>query len=279
MKRHLTERELIEYRFKLASEKRLGAIGEHLAGCAECLKRLRALNNKFAALELLAEDIHVSEEMISQAAEQARRPVAAKVVRFSRSRWASATAAVLAVGLIILIGSLNDKEPRQPESVRGAKSERRTSHEALRSLPEGEEASDVLVVAKESGTKRDAATGMVTAEPQTHTRVPAATPPMDQSSSAKYRYSDSRSQVAQEPAAQKPSVARQRGPATEKTELAAGTELAKKLVSDQELQRSDTDTKGLPEFGRTLDGIAEGHAAAAEPISEQAPFAPASAIE
>ena len=121
MKRHLTERELIEYRFKLASDKQAGASAEHLAGCDECLKRLRALNSKFAALDLLREDIHVSEQMVSQAVAQARRPAAAKVVRFSRSRWAGAAAAVLVVGIVILIGSLNEKEAKQPEFAGGPK--------------------------------------------------------------------------------------------------------------------------------------------------------------
>ena len=43
MKRHLTEEELIQRKFKLASDEQGAEHAEHLAGCAECRERLEML--------------------------------------------------------------------------------------------------------------------------------------------------------------------------------------------------------------------------------------------
>jgi len=115
MKRHLTERELIEYRFRLNSDDQVGASAEHLADCSECREHLKRLNRKFAALDLLREDIHASEELISQAVEQARQTAPKKVIAFSKYRWVGAAAAVLVVGFVLLIGSITKEGPTQKE--------------------------------------------------------------------------------------------------------------------------------------------------------------------
>jgi len=82
MKRHLTEKELIEYRFRLASDEQAGASAEHMAGCAECRERLEQLDRKFAALDLLKEDVHASDELIAQVMEQNKGTAKATVVPF-----------------------------------------------------------------------------------------------------------------------------------------------------------------------------------------------------
>ena len=115
MKRHLTERELIEYRFRLSSDDQVSTSVEHLVDCAECRERLEKLNRKFAALDLLREDINAPEELISQAVEQAKQPAPRKVIAFSKYRWVGAAAAVLVVGFVILIGSLTKEGPTQQE--------------------------------------------------------------------------------------------------------------------------------------------------------------------
>jgi anti-sigma factor RsiW len=123
MKHHLTEQELIEYQFKLASDFRMEEIAEHLAGCAECRKRLEQLSQKFAALDLLRDEVKVSEDLISQVIEQARQPASAKVVPFvSKYPWIGAVAAMLVVGFVLLIGSLTEEKPTQREFARGPKS-------------------------------------------------------------------------------------------------------------------------------------------------------------
>ena len=59
MKRHLTEREFIEYQFELASDVQMEEIAGHLRGCAQCRQRLEQLKRKFEALELLREEFLV----------------------------------------------------------------------------------------------------------------------------------------------------------------------------------------------------------------------------
>ena len=53
MNRHLTEQELIEFQFKLASDDQSAEISGHLEECAQCREHLKKLQRKFASLDLL----------------------------------------------------------------------------------------------------------------------------------------------------------------------------------------------------------------------------------
>jgi len=108
MNRHLTEQELIEYEFKLASDVLMGEIAGHLEDCAQCRENLEKLQGKFAALDLLREDIKASEDLISSVVEQAQRPVRTRIVPFRRPVWLSAAVAMLLVGLLLLASHLID---------------------------------------------------------------------------------------------------------------------------------------------------------------------------
>ncbi|NIO40415.1 MAG: hypothetical protein GTO41_09600, partial [Burkholderiales bacterium] len=102
---HLTERELIEYEFKLASDIEAEKAAEHLAECRRCREHLEQLKRKFAALDLLREEIKVSDDLISQVVEQTgsdRRRVQPRVVWFRKPAWLGAAAAVLVVALLLL---------------------------------------------------------------------------------------------------------------------------------------------------------------------------------
>ncbi|NIO40128.1 MAG: hypothetical protein GTO41_08000, partial [Burkholderiales bacterium] len=59
MKPHLSERELIEYEFKLASDIGAERAAGHLAECRRCREYLEQLKRKFAALDLLSEEVTV----------------------------------------------------------------------------------------------------------------------------------------------------------------------------------------------------------------------------
>jgi len=106
MMRHLTERELIEYQFKLVSDDRLKEIAGHLQSCARCREDLERLKRKFASLDLLREEIKVSQDLISRTVEQAKSPVKTKIL-FGKSAWISAVAAVLLIGFLALVAHLN----------------------------------------------------------------------------------------------------------------------------------------------------------------------------
>jgi hypothetical protein len=118
MENHLTENELIEYQFKLGTQEEQEASSKHLAGCAECRERLEKLIKKFAALDLLRADAHVSEELISQVLEQAKQPARQKVIPLYKSPWLGAVAAVLVAGFMLLMSHLNTDQPTRRQFVK-----------------------------------------------------------------------------------------------------------------------------------------------------------------
>lgn len=102
MKRHIKEKELIQYQFKLASDVRLEKTAEHLQSCAQCRENLEQLKRKFAALDLLREETKVSEDLISQVIEQAKQPIRTRTIWLRKPAWIGAAAAVLLVGLLLV---------------------------------------------------------------------------------------------------------------------------------------------------------------------------------
>ena len=102
MKNHLTEQELIEYQFKLASDIQTEEASKHLESCAQCRKNLERLKRKFSSLDLLREDVKVSEDLISKVVEQTKKP---KVISVWKPKWIGA-AAVLLLGLTLLVANL-----------------------------------------------------------------------------------------------------------------------------------------------------------------------------
>jgi len=111
MKRHLTEQELIEYQFKLASDVQTAEIGGHLAECGQCRGELERLKGKFASLDLLRGQIKVPEDLISRVVEQGGQPRRVKLAAYRKiPAWAGAAAAVLVVGLLLVVSNLPKDE-------------------------------------------------------------------------------------------------------------------------------------------------------------------------
>ncbi|MBN2272570.1 MAG: hypothetical protein JXN61_18300, partial [Sedimentisphaerales bacterium] len=95
MTRHLTEQELIEYRFKLGADAEAERAGEHLAECGRCRAELEKLERKFASLDLLRGEVTASEDLISRVIEQTGQPRRVKVAASRKlPAWATAAAAV-----------------------------------------------------------------------------------------------------------------------------------------------------------------------------------------
>ncbi|MCP4612899.1 MAG: DUF4139 domain-containing protein [Planctomycetes bacterium] len=115
MKRHLTEKELIEYQFKLASDAGMKDAAEHIESCGQCREGLEKLQRKYAALDLLGEKAEISEDLISSVTEQARRPVVKKIAWFKRPVWMSSAAAVLLVGLVLVANQMREDKAKYGE--------------------------------------------------------------------------------------------------------------------------------------------------------------------
>jgi hypothetical protein len=119
MKNHLTERELIEYQFKLAPDTRMNEAAEHLQGCGECREHLEKLQRKFAALDLLSEGAKISEDLISRVVGQASKPVRTRIVWFKKYAWLSSAAAVLLVGVLLVATQLDKDGIKKREAAKG----------------------------------------------------------------------------------------------------------------------------------------------------------------
>jgi hypothetical protein len=114
MNRHLTERELIEYQFKLASDVQVGENAGHLEDCARCREHLEQLQRKFSSLDLLREDVKASDDLISSVLEQTAQPVRRRIISFRKPAWLGAAAAVLLVGFVLLASRLVEEQPGEP---------------------------------------------------------------------------------------------------------------------------------------------------------------------
>jgi hypothetical protein len=107
MNSHLSERDLVEYQFELASDVRQKEIAEHLQDCPICWEHLERLKRKFSSLELLRQDVKVSEDLIRRIAEQAGRAAQPRFVTFRKAAWFSSVAAVFIIGLLLITMSVS----------------------------------------------------------------------------------------------------------------------------------------------------------------------------
>jgi len=105
MNRHLTEQQLIDYQFKLASEAGMEEARAHLDQCEACRQRLAELNRKFAALDLLRDEVKPSDALIARTVENAARTRRARVLPLLSLPWLGATAAAILVGVAVLVVS------------------------------------------------------------------------------------------------------------------------------------------------------------------------------
>lgn len=102
MKHHLTENEIIKYQFRLATDIQADQIAEHLKTCADCQMLAEQVKNKFAALDLLAGEQEVSQELITKTLAGAKNPKK-PILLFKKPIWIAAVAAVLVTGSMLLI--------------------------------------------------------------------------------------------------------------------------------------------------------------------------------
>lgn len=105
MNGHCTEQQLIDYAFELASQAGMHQIRAHLDSCEICRAKLDGLRAKFSMLDLLREEMGASETLIAgavAAATPSRRPA---ILRLWARPWLSAVAAVVVVGVALLVVS------------------------------------------------------------------------------------------------------------------------------------------------------------------------------
>ncbi len=115
MKRHITEKELIKYQFKLVSDIRAEQISEHLKSCSDCRELAKQLKQKFSTLDLLREETIVPDKLIKETVKQAKKPVQQRFISFRKSTGLGAIAAVLLLGIALLMSSLVGDKKQERE--------------------------------------------------------------------------------------------------------------------------------------------------------------------
>ena len=108
--KHLIEKDLIEFQFKLTSDERTKQIAAHLKSCDKCSQELEKLNRKFAALDLLKDEVKVPTQLVSQVVKQTQKPQKAKIFSLTKSAWLSA-AAVIVFGILFFSNMENTQIP------------------------------------------------------------------------------------------------------------------------------------------------------------------------
>ena len=73
---HLTEDQLIKYKFDLCEPLQAQEYGRHLADCPECARSLEELKRKFSSLDLLSAEIATSDDLIQKTIVAAEKPKA-----------------------------------------------------------------------------------------------------------------------------------------------------------------------------------------------------------
>ena len=103
MNGHLTDQQLIDYQFDLASQADASAIRTHLDKCDACRQRLHSLARKLAALELLRDDVKASRALLSDTIRNAKQAGRWRRILIYRMPWAGAVAATVIVGIALLL--------------------------------------------------------------------------------------------------------------------------------------------------------------------------------
>jgi hypothetical protein len=102
MNQHLTDQQLIDYQFDLASEADAKEARSHLEKCDACRRRLHELGRKLNALDLIRDDVKASRELLSETIHNAKRAGRWRRLLLHRLPWAGAVAAAVIVGIALL---------------------------------------------------------------------------------------------------------------------------------------------------------------------------------
>jgi hypothetical protein len=171
MTEHLTEQELIDYAYDLAPEQAMQSARAHLAGCELCWGRLDVLKRKFAALDLLRDEIKPSPELIERAAQAAVTPVAGTITLSRYRFWLSGLAATIVIGCTLLLIS-NNNPTQRAETKYFAKDIAAVPEPSLTDTPTSDQTPTLAMGIRGGGTV--ATESLSTVAPVAQTAKPAA---------------------------------------------------------------------------------------------------------
>ena len=133
MNAHLTDQQLIDYQFDLASEAASAEARMHLEKCETCRRRLHELARKFTALDLLRDDVRASKALLSETIRKARRAGRFRRIVLYRLPWLGAVAAAVIVGIALLaVPNPGRKDVTAPHPTASPPSSEATASKAVR---------------------------------------------------------------------------------------------------------------------------------------------------
>jgi hypothetical protein len=112
--KHLNEDELIQYAFDLSEPSDRNAVQAHLDDCVDCRNALDAIKQKFAVMDVLADEVPPSEELIARTLKCQNK---AKTIPFYRRRWVewSAAAAMVAIVCVLMLQNPPNQKLKLPD--------------------------------------------------------------------------------------------------------------------------------------------------------------------
>ncbi|MBN1816413.1 MAG: DUF4139 domain-containing protein [Sedimentisphaerales bacterium] len=110
MTRHVNEDQLIQYLFDLAEPADKQAVAAHVEQCPICRAEMQRLKDRYASLDLLAGEMTVSEELLAAVVAESKKPHGGQRWFGMPPVWLGAMAAVLVIGLAILVSQLSEKK-------------------------------------------------------------------------------------------------------------------------------------------------------------------------
>jgi len=118
MSGHLIEDMLIKYAFDLAGEEEKCSLEAHLGDCEHCRGNLDRVRGKFRALDLLAGDVAVSQELTAKVVEQAGGGRKIRSRTWMPPVWMGVAAGVLVIASVLVInrGWRSASRPEQSEN-------------------------------------------------------------------------------------------------------------------------------------------------------------------
>lgn len=110
--RHLSDRQILDTQFRLATEHAARRVAEHLAACGACRQRDEQLRRKFTSLNALRESAPASEQLVAETLRRIRQAQPEPRAAVPWLSWVWGAAAVAAVLLaIVYVGPLLTRPP------------------------------------------------------------------------------------------------------------------------------------------------------------------------
>lgn len=100
---HINDDKLIQYQFDLLEEGQKPSVEAHLADCADCRAKLEQLQNRYASLDILGDEIPPSEALIQKTLQSSRESRTIPFPLWKKIGWGVGIAAMILIGVLLVV--------------------------------------------------------------------------------------------------------------------------------------------------------------------------------